>query len=394
MYTGRRLLMVTTIARTAEAFLVPFAIHFRRMGMEVDLAAAGASTCVECGRAFSRVFDIPWSRLPCSPTNVYACLALRRILIGNRYDLLHTHTPVASFLARVAVGMLPRTQRPKVVYTAHGFHFYRGGRWWHNIAFLILEKIAALWTDRLIVINHDDEYMAKGCKLVPVDKLRYVPGIGIDTEYYRPDAVSPTAVAQMRSALGLGPRDALFVMVAEFQPGKRHQDAVEALARLGRSAVHLAFVGTGPTLERIRAHVVRRGVEDRVHFLGFRNDVPILMRAATATLMPSEREGLNRSVMESLALEVPVIGSDARGVRDLLGDGCGLVVRVGDVDGLARAMAWVLDHPEEAREMARRGRERVLARHDIKLVLKLHEGIYEELLEEMSSAKLSDEACP
>lgn len=242
-----------------------------------------------------------------------------------------------------------------------------------------------MWTDRLIVINEEDQHAARRWRLVPPSKLRYVPGIGIHTVQWRPEAVSETAVAQVRASLGLTPQDVLLLMVAEFTPGKRHHDAVEALARLGRPDVHLAFAGTGPTLERIRAHVARLGLQGRVHFLGFRDDIPVLMRAAVATLMPSEREGLNRSVMESLALEVPVIGSDARGVRDLLQDGCGLVVPVGDVEALAKAMSWVLDHPEQAREMARRGRQRVVDSHDIRLILKLHEDIYSDLLEEVSS---------
>lgn len=371
--------MTTTMASTARAFLLPFAADFRHRGFEVDLAAAGASACQDCIRAFGQVFDLPWSRSPASPSNIEAALILRNLLAGG-YDVVHTHTPVASLVVRMAVASLPRAQRPAVVYTAHGFHFYRGGPRLRNLVFLGLEKIAGLWTDRLIVINREDEDAARRYRIVPVNRLRYVPGIGIDTDVYHPEAVDSSAVDRVRSELGLNEGDSLFLMVAEFMPGKRHRDAVQALERLANPSVHLAFAGTGPTLELVQAEVARLGLQARVHLLGFRRDIPQLMRASVATLMPSEREGLNRSVMESLSLEVPVIGSDARGVRDLLEGRSGVIVPVGDVDGLAGAMAWVLDHPEEAREMARRGRERMVANHDIRVILKQYEEIYEELL--------------
>jgi glycosyltransferase involved in cell wall biosynthesis len=105
----------------------------------------------------------------------------------------------------------------------------------------------------------------------------------------------------------------------------------------------------------------RLGLTERVHFLGHRDDIPALIRASQATLLPSEREGLPRSIMESLCLEVPVIGSDIRGIRDLLADGAGLMYTVGDIKGLAAAMDWILGHPREAALMARRGREQLMA---------------------------------
>ncbi|MEW6107067.1 MAG: glycosyltransferase family 4 protein [Bacillota bacterium] len=376
---SRAVLFATTIVTTARAFLMPFAVHMRARGFFVHLACND----VPDGRrinGFDQVFEVQWSRSLSRVANLRAVLRFAALLRQNRYCLLHLHTPVAAFLGRLAVALLPKGGRPKVVYTAHGFHFYERGSRVANPLFLALEKLAGRWTDVLIVINREDEAAARRYRLVLPEQIRYVPGIGIDTEVYSPGMVNPEDVATVRASLGLTREDNLFVMVAEFNPGKRHRDVVKALARLGRSSVHLAFAGDGPLVERVKMQVRRLGLEGRVHFLGFRRDVPTLMRAATATLMPSEREGLNRSVMESLALEVPVIGSDARGVRDLLEDGCGVVVPVGDVETLARAMAWVLDHPEEAQEMARKGRQRVVAQHDIRHILKLHDEIYAELL--------------
>lgn len=386
-------LFATTIGRTAEAFLTPFAARLRALGLSVHLACNCASNGFRFA-AFDQVFEIPWRRSLLHFGNLRAMVRLIGLVKENRYDVVHLHTPVAAFLGRLAMSFLPRERRPRVVYTAHGFHFHKRGKLLSNALFIAVEKLAGRWTDLLIVINREDDAAARRCRLVRPERIRYMPGVGIDTEVYSPSAVKPEHVAAIRTSLGLDEHEVFFLMVAEFSPGKRHRDAVEALARLGRSSVHLAFAGDGPLVEQVRAQARRLGLEGRIHFLGFRRDIPALMLAATATLMPSEREGLNRSVMESLALEVPVIGSDARGVKDLLADGCGVVVPVGDVNALARAMAWVLDHPDEARQMARKGRQRVVAQHDIQHILKLHDAIYSELLGENWGAQPVVEARP
>jgi len=128
------------------------------------------------------------------------------------------------------------------------------------------------------------------------------------------------------------------------------------------------------------------GVSDCVHFLGLRNDIRILMRASNALLLPSTQEGLPRSIMEALSLQVPVIGSDIRGTRDLLENGCGLLVPVGDVGGLARAIQCILDNPSEARVMAQRGRAKMITKCDINHILKSHTELYDRLLNDGLSA--------
>jgi glycosyltransferase involved in cell wall biosynthesis len=151
-------------------------------------------------------------------------------------------------------------------------------------------------------------------------------------------------------------------------------------------------------------HLARElGLAGRVHFLGVRQDIRELIRASISTILPSEREGLPRSIMESLCLQVPVIGTDIRGIRDLLGresrsaraanpergefrcGDCGLLVPVGDVAALAQAMDWILCHPRHALHMGRTGRAKVTA-YDIQRLLKLHEQLYAEALEKRSVA--------
>ena len=381
-----RILFVTTIPGTLRAFLLPFAQHFRAKGWQVDAMAQGISNCAKCLHSFDRVWEVEWSRNPLDPQNlIIAPPQIRLASAQQDYDIVHVHTPVAAFVTRYALNNLRQQGRPKVIYTAHGFHFYRGGKPLKNLSFLALEKLAGRWTDYLVVINREDEEAAKRYGLVPPERVCYTPGIGVDTDYYSPGNVPEAEVVRVRQELGLSPETPLFLSIAEFNPGKRHQDILKALARLGRSEVHLAFAGTGPLMEQMQLLASDLGIQSQVHFLSYRQDVPALIRASAATLLASEREGLPRSVMESLCLEIPVIGTQTRGIRDLLEGDCGLIVKLADVEELAQAMARILDRPEEAKMMGKRGRERMKG-YEVRQIIKLYDRLYATALGEKNYA--------
>lgn len=381
------LLAIATIPETLEAFLLPFAYHFRAQGWRVDAMAKGISACPNCLSAFDRVWEVEWSRNPLDPLNLLvAPQQIRAVLAQGEYDLVHVHTPVAAFVTRYALKGLRTQLKTKTIYTAHGFHFYPGGAPLRNTIFLALEKLAGRWTDYLVAINPEDEAAAKRYHLLPPERVRYMPGIGVDIDYYSPNAVPEAEVVRVRQELGLALTTPLFLCVAQFIPRKRHGDILRAFARLARTQVHLAFAGDGDLLEEMQRLASDLGVQNQVHFLGLRQDVQTLIRASVATLLASEQEGLPRSVMESLSLEIPVIGTQIRGTRNLLEGGCGLLVKVGDVEALAQAMAWVLDRPEDARDMGKHGRER-MREYELRHVLKLHETLYAEAVSACAVSK-------
>ena len=342
--------------------------------------AREVSTCAECIAAFDRVWDVDWSRNPLDWRNLLiAPRQIRDVVVREGYDIVHVHTPVAAFVTRYALRGLRKQGGIKVIYSAHGFSFYKGAPLLQNILFFGLEKLAGGWTDYLVVTNYEDTEVSKRSKLVPVEQVRYMPGIGVDVARFSPETVSETEVSRVRHEMNLVPEDQLFLMAAEFIPRKRHRDMLRAFARLDRSDVHLALPGAGPLLEKMKHLASDLGIQKRIHFLGFRRDLPSLMRASVATILPSEHEGLPRSVMESLCLEVPVIGTDIPGTRQLLRGGGGLLVEVGDIEGMARAMAWILDHPREARKMGQCGSE-CMTTYDVHHVLRLHEDLFAESL--------------
>lgn len=374
----RKLLYVTTVTGTLKNFLMPFAAHFRRIGWKVDAAACNASHCRTCTDSFDHVWDIGWSRSPFALDQLHRAAREIRLLVNREgYDLVHVHTPVASFITRFAMRNQPRS--PVIVYTAHGFHFHQGGRPLDNWLYRNLEKAAGRWTDYLVTINREDYTAASRYGIVPARQLKYMPGIGVDRELFSPGATKTGDVVQLRESLDVSPSDKLLLVVGELNHNKRPDFVLDAFASLPAANVHLAFAGPGPLEQSLRQQAEQLNVQGRTHLLGARLDVPVLLAAADALILASRREGLPRSIMEALCMERPCIGSDVRGTRDLLADGCGVIFQTDDCRELTRAISWVLEHPAEAQTMARRGHEK-MQDFDIHHILKLHEELYEEAL--------------
>ena len=378
----KKILMVTTIPVTLRSFLLPFVKHFRAQGWLVDGMACGILDDVKCVAAFDHVWDVNLSRNPLDPQNfLRAPDTIRQIVEQGQYDIVHVHTPVAALVTRYALNGLRKNNNVKVIYTAHGFHFHIGGNPVTNQVFIAIEKLAGSWTDYLIVINHEDKEAAHRYHLLPTEHIHYMPGIGVNISSYDRQQVSEADIDRVRQELGLLPGDSLLLAIAEFTPNKRHQDMLQALAKLQRPNIHLALAGEGSPefLAEIKRLINELGIKNQVHFLGFRSDIPTLICSSTAVLLTSKREGLPRSIMEALCLGTPVIGTAIRGISDLLADNSGLLVNVGDVTALASAMNWILDHPQEAQEMAKRGRARIF-NYDINNILDLHTKLYAEAL--------------
>ncbi|MEG4033840.1 glycosyltransferase [Microcoleus sp. S36b_A4] len=381
----KSLLIITTIPSTLKFFL-PLTKHLRSQGWQVDAMAKELSTSEEYAHFFDRVWDIEWSRNPLDPKNLLAApQQIRQVFAQQQYNLVNVSTPVAAFVARYALNNWRKQGKFKVIYTAQGFHFYQGGAPHKNAIFLGLEKIAGPWTDYLVVVNREDESAAKRYGLISPERVRYIPGTGLNLDRFNPHAISEAQIIAVRQELGLAPENPLFLSVAEFIPRKRPGDILKAFAQLGRPQVHLAFAGNGRIFQEMQELAAKLGIQNQVHFLGRRRDIPVLMRASVATLIASAHEGLPNCVMESLCMETPVIGTEIRGTRDLLVDGNGRLVKVGDINGMAEAMAWILDRPHEAQKMGKRGRKDMV-NYDAPQIIKLYESLYNEALSDNASS--------
>ncbi len=376
----RRLLLVATLAASLRAFFIPFAEHFRAKGWRVDAIAKDATSCPQCVAAFDQVWDIPWSRSPFDPNNLLkAPDAVRAVLMEGNYDLVNATTPVGSFVTRLALNRYRYRKDLKMVYTAQGFHFYKGGSPATNAAYLALEKIAGQWTDQLVVVNGEDQAAASEHRLIPGNQVARIPGTGVNTQRFNPENVSETQVVALRQELGLQAGDRFFLSVAEFIPRKRLDDILNAFAKLADPTTHLVFAGKGVLMESMKEKATALGVAANVHFLGQRSDIPVLLKASTALVLVAQHEGLPNCIIEALYFEKPVIGSDIRGTRDLLQGGGGLIVGLGDIPSITESMRWILKNPEEAEIIGKQGR-RVVATYDLPQVLEQYETLYQTLL--------------
>lgn len=375
-----RILLSATIGISVRGGLVPWARKLRAQGWRVDGMAHGIGEFPECAQGFDRIFEVSWSRNPLAPRNfLKAVREVREVVLQGNYDLVHVHTPVAAFILRFALRNL-KQKRPVVIYTAHGLHFYRGGPAVANFVYRTLEKRAGAWTDYLVTINREDEEACARHHIVPRERLLRIPGVGIDVRVFSRNAVNPEDVARVRRELGLNAGEHLFLTIAEFNPGKRHADALRAFAALNRTDVHLALAGDGKLMERTKRLARGLGIEERTHFLGFRRDIPALIRASTALVHPSQREGLPLSIMETMGLETLVISTATRGCSDLLEGGCGIIVPVGDIQALRAAMELALTEPEQVRTMTSKAVKKI-QRCDIEEVQALQTKLYAAALE-------------
>jgi glycosyltransferase involved in cell wall biosynthesis len=370
---NRKLLIVTTISRTIRDFTIPYIRYFKQLGWQVDGMAYDITHDSECIAELDSVWEIQWSRNALDPRNFWRGVArVKEVVAQENYDLVHVHTPIAAFVTRYALKDFPKT---KVIYTAHGFHFYRGGNPLKNFIFLGLEKLAGKWTDYLVTINKEDETAAKKYRFLPEERIIYTPGIGLDLEQYDPRQVSEADIQAVQEELNLTTNDILFLSIAEFTPRKRQQDQLIALKKLNRPEVHIAFAGYGITQTKIEELSAKLGLQQQVHFLGHRRDIPSLICTSQGVLLTSQQEGLPRCIMEAFCAAKPVIGTKIRGIQDLLIDDCGILIDVGDTDALAVAMRTIIDHPQQAAQIGQNGRKKVDS-YDVQKIIKIYVDIY------------------
>lgn len=367
--------MITTVATMIRSFLLPFARHYRALGWQVDAAADSILALKEIHAEFDACHNLVLSRNPADiHVLINAPVMIRNIVVSGHYDIVHVHSPVAAFLVRFALRNL--ANKPKVIYTVHGFHFHRHGKPLTNFIFQQLEKLAAPWCDVLVTINQEDYQAAIKNKFNT--RVEYMQGIGVDTHLYNRQSITQEQINVAKESLNLKPTDVLFLMIAEFNSGKRHRDILQALI-LTPSSIHIAFAGIGKLQEQIRQQANDLGLAERVHFLGFRRDIPLLISCSRAVLLPSEREGLPRSLLEAMSLSVPIIASDIRGITELATDNCGVLHQVGNIQQIANALIMLTENESLAQEMGKNAKRKII-NYDISQVIKKHDDLYSSLL--------------
>ncbi len=371
-----KVLFIATVYNHLAAFHIPFMKMLQEKGYKVHAAASsvtGRRDDVE--NAGVICWEIPFKRSPYNPANLKAFLELRSLLKNHYFDLIHVHTPVAAFLGRF---LAKSTHQGPVLYTAHGFHFYKGASRRNSLIYYTAERIAFRWTDGLIVMNSEDFENAQKLGFKAGDNLFYVHGVGVDLSEYADPLVCENNI---RASLGIGQEDIIVTCVAELNKNKNHDFLLDAWGELTRwhNYIHLLFVGTGEKIATLQKRVMQEHLQ-RVYFLGYRRDVPQILRETDIATLVSKREGLPRCIIEAMAAGKPVVASNVRGPRELIEDGkTGFLVELGDVVGLARALEKLILDRELRNAMGEAGQKKIQD-YSLEKVLVEMERIYERYL--------------
>lgn len=373
----KKVLFVATVVRLhINMFHKPFIKWFHDQGWQVDVAANNDyEDKKECIIPYcDNFYCLPFERSPLKKGNLHAYQQLKKLLKQEKYDIIHCHTPMGSVVARLAAG-LARKHGTKVIYTAHGFHFYKGASKINWLVYYPIERILAHRTDLLITMNHEDYSYAKEFK---AKKVAFVNGVGFDlNKFTRRTQEDKNAV---REQLGLKQEDIFAISVAQLIKRKNHIVLIRAIAKLQNPRFHLFICGDGVQEAELKAEAEKLGVQEQVHFLGFRKDVYELCSSADLFLFASLQEGLPVAIMEAMACGLPIIASNIRGNADLIDAGKGgYLVEPTDIDGFIEAIKKALDVSEDWSEMERYNLEKIKM-YSIDNVVKQMSVLYKNLM--------------
>ncbi|MFD0588437.1 glycosyltransferase family 4 protein [Paenibacillus sp. GCM10027627] len=371
-----KILFCATVDYHFKAFHLPIMEWFAKRGWEVHVAASG-----ELDLPFvDRKFNIPIQRSPFRAVNVKAYFELKAIMEAESYSLIHCHTPMGGVLTRLAARGA-RKSGAKVIYTAHGFHFYKGAPVQNWLLYYPIEKLLSSVTDSLITINGEDyrRALAKGFR---AGEIHHVHGVGVHTGMYAPLAAEERRA--LRERFNYTPDHYLMIYAAEFNANKNHELLLQALAKLKGKVpgARLLLAGVGPKLEDCRALACELGVASMVDFLGYRNDLRKVIPMCDVAVSASLREGLPLNIMEAMASGLPVVATRNRGHEELVEEGKnGFLVEPGDPEEFASRLQLLKCFQESRQRMGLKSLERVKG-YSLERVQEELAGIYNSLMTE------------
>ena len=313
------LFVATVVKKHIMAFHIPYLEWFRKNGYEVHVVARNDyENKEECNIPYcGKFFSLPFQRFPIKKDNFYVMKELKKIIDTNGYEIIHCHTPMGGVLGRLAARKA-RKKGTKVIYTAHGFHFYKGAPLINWLIYYPVERWLARYTDVLITINQEDYERAKN--KFKARKVEFVLGVGVDVEKYSDFKINR---ALKRKEIGVPEESFVLLSVGELNKNKNHEAVIKALAEVGNKDIHYIICGEGRLEEYLNNLSKSLGIENQVHLLGFRKDVIEITKVSDVFVLPSYREGLSLALMEAMACGLPVICSDIRGNSDLITDSKG-----------------------------------------------------------------------
>ncbi|WP_283153411.1 glycosyltransferase family 4 protein [Guptibacillus hwajinpoensis] len=370
----KKMLFIGNITNRITNVAIPSIEAAQKLGYEFHMAANFNGFVDDASIYDVKLHHIDLVRNPLSIKNLRAVKQMLALIEKEQYDVIHCNTPIGGMLGRIC-GRLKKI--PKIIYTAHGFHFYNGAPLVNRVLFKWAESTMSKLTDAIITMNKEDFDAARKFKLNNNGRVYYVPGVGINTNNYRFENLNK---ASIRASLGLKSDDFVVIGIGDLIHRKNFETSIKAIANINSQKYHLIICGTGPKLDELKTLTKNLGVEERVHFLGFRTDVKELLGVSNVFLFSTFQEGLPRSLMEAMATGLPCIVSSVRGNVDLVKEGKGgYLIEPYDIKGFSKSLERIAND-DHLQNYMKEYNLNAVKKYDIKHVKTAIEKIYDELL--------------
>jgi glycosyltransferase involved in cell wall biosynthesis/ribosomal protein S18 acetylase RimI-like enzyme len=331
------------------------------------------------------VVDLDVIRRPIRPLrDLLGSFRLYRFLRRSTYQIVHTHTSKGGFVGRLAAYL---ARVPVVVHTVHGFAFHERSSRLAIRFYAVLERIAAHWCDRIISVSEFHRRWALELGICRPGRIVAIPNGTKPPEMSA--GVKPEAI---RAQLGVRRSDLLIFNTARLAADKGIAYLIEAAAKLAQRhrRFRVVIAGDGPAREQLETLAADLRVRDLVTFLGFRQDVSELLRAADLIVFPTLREGLSISLLEAMAAGKPIIATSIGCVRDLASQSeMARLVPPADSTALADAIRTVADHPELMTRLGDNARRLFAARYTEGRMLSGYRRLYHQLMRQKCPAKVT-----
>ncbi len=341
---------------TLYHFLMPLARGLRDAGHEVvGVCADGPLVGLVREQGF-RVETVPLVRGYDPRDHLWAFRNLVELFRREQFDIIHVHTPVAALVGRLAAAWI---RAPKVVYTAHGFYFHEHMKLPLRAAFLGLEWLAGRFTDVLFTQSKEDAATARRFSLCRTGDVIAI-GNGSDPQRFFPASPSDPDRAELRNSLGVEGSAPVIAVIGRLVAEKGYPELFDAMRNVDAQLWVIGERLQSDHAATIDAAIARVQTDPelgrRIRFLGYRRDVPALLRAADIFVLPSHREGMPRSIIEAMLSGLPVVATDIRGAREEVIDGeTGYLVPVRDPGALAKALSSLAVDASRRRQLGNAG---------------------------------------
>lgn len=301
---------------------------------------------------------------------------LIKLVNQEKITCIHCHNPVGGVLGRL-LGRYFKKKNLKIIYTVHGFHFYKGAPWTNWFLYYSVERMLARYTDILITINEEDYQIAKRFQLKLNGQVYKIPGVGIKRERLV-EVLGAGAVLRKKYLI---PKKAFHIIsVGELNRNKNHEIIIRAMKQLQNTEIYYTICGEGIRRDRLQKFIRKMNLEDKVFMVGYQDEIAPFLQGADCFVFPSIREGLGMAALEAMALGLPVIATENRGTREYIEDGKnGYFCKWNDAEAFARAIQLLYENSVRCKEM---GEYAKAASHgfDTEKTTEIMKNIYQVLL--------------